>query len=276
MRARTVRFARSWLLLGLLLSIPAFYLAVTAQQSGYGLWGRVLYGLTALLVVLDISVQMQKNGRRFSAWRRWQPYFLDMLIGVGVLLSACRHDVPWQDGEWVLRLVLVAMIFLRLVLLVAGFVAPHRLTQILTLAVLMVVMAGGVFYWLEPNVHSYADGIWLAFTTVSTLGYGDIVPSTPGARVFAVFIVVLGYALFSIVTATIAALFVGEDEKRLERELHADIRALRQEVAALRESLQNQSAPQEHAVAVQPPLSEATASPPSNSPPSNLPPSTSP
>lgn len=254
MRARTVRFARSWLLLGLLLSIPAFYLAVTAQQSGYGIWGRVLYGLTALMVLLDLSAQMQKNGRRFAAWRRWPTYFLEILIGVGAVLSACRHDISWPDTEWVLRLVLVAMIFLRLTLLMAGFVAPHRLSQILALAVLMVVVAGGGFYWLEPNVHSYADGIWLAFTTVSTLGYGDIVPSTSGARVFAVFIVLLGYALFSIVTATIAALFVGEDEKRLERELHADIRALRQEVAALRESLQSQSSvPQEKAVDPAPP-----------------------
>ena len=99
--------------------------------------------------------------------------------------------------------------------------------------------------------------MWLAFTTVSTVGYGDIVPSTPAARVFAVFIVLLGYALFSIVTASIAALFVGEDEKRLERELHADIRALRQEVTALRDDLQRhqQGVPQ-------PPSPPSSTSPP--------------
>lgn len=238
MRAKVPRFARSWLLLALLLSIPAFYLALTALGTNNRNWGRVLYFVVAAIIFWDLSEQTKKGGRRFAGWRTWPAYSLEILIGLGAALSAWRVDDPWSQTEWLLRLGLVAAIFLRLSLLMSTFVAPHRLTPILSLAVLMVVVAGGGFYWLEPNVHSYADGIWLAFTTVSTLGYGDIVPSTPAARVFAVFIVVLGYALFSIVTATIAALFVGEDEKRLERELHADIRALRQEVAALRDDLQ--------------------------------------
>ena len=87
---------------------------------------------------------------------------------------------------------------------------------------------------MEPRVHSYADGVWLAFTTGATVGYGDLVPSTPASRIFAAFIVLLGYALFSVVTASIAALLVGEDEKRLSREMHADLRMLRKEIAALR------------------------------------------
>nr|WP_314860496.1 potassium channel family protein [uncultured Undibacterium sp.] len=88
-----------------------------------------------------------------------------------------------------------------------------------------------------PQVTSYADGVWLAFTTVATVGYGDIVPSTPASKIFAFFIVLLGYAMFSFVTANIAALFVGEEEEIFEQELHNDIRALHQEVAALREEL---------------------------------------
>ena len=75
------------------------------------------------------------------------------------------------------------------------------------------------------------------FTTGATVGYGDLVPSTPASRIFAVFVVLLGYAVFSVVTASIVALFVGEDEKRFEKELHADIRSLRKEVAALRSEL---------------------------------------
>jgi voltage-gated potassium channel len=45
--------------------------------------------------------------------------------------------------------------------------------------------------------------------------------------------------VFSIVTANIAALFVGEEEEIIERELHEDIRALHQEVVALREQLRS-------------------------------------
>ncbi|MBI3283657.1 MAG: two pore domain potassium channel family protein [Burkholderiales bacterium] len=117
------------------------------------------------------------------------------------------------------------------------------MVQMLMLALLMLTSAGAGFYWLEPNVLNYADGVWLAFTTVATVGYGDIVPSTPASKIFAVFIVLFGYAMFSIVTANIAALFVGKEEAVLERELHADIRALAQELAALREELRRRESP---------------------------------
>ena len=81
--------------------------------------------------------------------------------------------------------------------------------------------------------------MWLAFITGATVGYGDLVPSTPASRIFAAFIVLLGYALFSVVTASIAALLVGEDEKRFMRGLHSDMRMLREEIAALRAGLRD-------------------------------------
>ena len=116
---------------------------------------------------------------------------------------------------------------------------PDSGFQLLAIALLMLALSGGGFYWLEPNVHSYADGLWLAFTTGATVGFGDIVPTTPASRIFAGFIVLLGYALFSVVTASISALFVTKDEQRFERELHGDIRALRKEIDALRAELQS-------------------------------------
>jgi voltage-gated potassium channel len=86
---------------------------------------------------------------------------------------------------------------------------------------------------LEPKVETLSDGLWLAFTTAATVGYGDIVPSTHASRTFAVLVVLLGLAVFSLVTASVAAIFVGKEERGIERELMQEIRALRAEVAAL-------------------------------------------
>jgi voltage-gated potassium channel len=228
---------RPWLLLALLLTIPAFYLVLTAFETGYYFFGRALYGLVALILAWDIVLQYRQAHHHWVAYRR-RAHFLDLLIFAAALICVVRVDAAWSPAEWWWRLLYCAVVFVRLTQLLVGFFAPTRLLQILLIGGLMLVLAGAGFLWLEPKVHTFADGMWLAFTTVSTVGYGDIVPSSPAARIFAVFIVLLGYALFSVVTASIAALFIGEDEKRLERELHADIRALRQEVAALREDLQ--------------------------------------
>ncbi len=98
---------------------------------------------------------------------------------------------------------------------------------------------GGVGFWLlEPEVTTLGEGLWLAFTTAATVGYGDIVHSTTASRIFAVLVVLVGLAVLSLVTASVAAVFVGTEEREIEHELMREIRALRQEVAALRQAQQ--------------------------------------
>ena len=105
-----------------------------------------------------------------------------------------------------------------------------------------ILLVGGVgFWWLEPRVHTLGDGLWLAFTTAATVGYGDMVPSTHASRFFAVIVVLLGLAVLSLVTASVAAIFVGKgvhtEERAIERELMHELRAIRKEVAELRSEL---------------------------------------
>ena len=224
--------------IALCLSIPAFYLVLTSTGTLPRTAGYTLYGVVAALVASDILIRRKKQGTsRLNAAR-----VTDIAVLLGALASTLPGQVPWSDSEWLLRLGYCGIVFIRLSTLLAPYVAPHRLTQIVIFALIGLATAGAGFLWLEPQVDTYADGVWLAFTTGATVGYGDLVPSSPASRIFAVFIVLLGYALFSVVTASIAALLVGEDEKRLSREMHADMRLLRKEIAALRAELRKQSA----------------------------------
>ncbi|MFZ6813100.1 potassium channel family protein [Undibacterium sp. Rencai35W] len=226
--------SRPLLMTSLLLSIPAFYLLLIDGNDQSRFIGHALYGAVALIMGVDTYSQWHKYQGRPT---RSGKMLLDTLIIVGCAVSAFSFGDNWNVLEWFLRLGLCAAIVLRIATLVLQRMRPSHLVQMIVLAVLMLTSAGAGFYWLEPSVLTYADGIWLAFSTIATVGYGDIVPSTWASKIFAVFIVLLGYAMFSIVTASIAALFVGEEEAKFERELHADIRSLRHEVAALREEL---------------------------------------
>jgi voltage-gated potassium channel len=119
------------------------------------------------------------------------------------------------------------------------FFTYRRLGYPLALS-LTILLLGGVGFWmLEPKVESLSDGLWLAFTTAATVGYGDLVPSTHSSRAFAVVVVMLGLAVLSLVTASVAAVFVGNEERDIERELMQEIRALRAEVAALHKHQQS-------------------------------------
>ncbi|WP_328823418.1 potassium channel family protein [Undibacterium crateris] len=231
--------SRPLLLAGLMLSIPAFYLLLAGDNELTRTIGHSLYAMVAVLIAVDTWVQWRKN--RFQE-RRSGKLILDVSIVFGCILSSLPSATEWSLVEWLLRLALCAAIMMRIATLVLRHMKPSHLVQVIVLALLLLATAGAGFYWLEPNVHSYANGVWLAFTTIATVGYGDIVPSTPASKIFAVFIVLLGYAMFSIVTANIAALFVEEDEEQLEQELHADIRSLSREVHALRLELRERDA----------------------------------
>jgi voltage-gated potassium channel len=108
----------------------------------------------------------------------------------------------------------------------------------LSLVVVILVMGGVGFWLMDPNVATLQDGLWLAFTTAATVGYGDIVPSTHLSRAFAVVVVLLGLAVLSLVTASLAAIFVensvDEDERQIERDLRREIMGLRHQIEALR------------------------------------------
>ena len=73
----------------------------------------------------------------------------------------------------------------------------------------LILGLGGVGFWLiDPRVHSLHDGLWLAFTTAATVGYGDVVPSNTASRIFSVFVVLLAplVAFFVVLVLTMLAL----------------------------------------------------------------------
>lgn len=62
------------------------------------------------------------------------------------------------------------------------------------------------------------DGVWWAMTTVTTVGYGDIVPQTNGGRVIAIVVMVVGIGFIALLTAAAAERFLrSEQAERREK-----------------------------------------------------------
>lgn len=62
----------------------------------------------------------------------------------------------------------------------------------------------------EPGatIQGVGDGLWWAITTLTTVGYGDIYPSTTEGRFIAVGLMVSGICVLGVISATVAAWFV--------------------------------------------------------------------
>jgi voltage-gated potassium channel len=167
------------------------------------------------------------------------------LLVAGLLLSALLPDGALLDLV-VVRLGTAALIVLRLGESIRPWFWRSDLPRLLGLAIGVLGLCGLGFWWLEPGARTFGDGLWLAFTTAATVGYGDIVPSTPAAKIFSVFVVLMGFAVLSLVTAAIAAMWVRTEERRIEHEiqhdLHRELRQIREELAALRRDAQRRGA----------------------------------
>ena len=83
----------------------------------------------------------------------------------------------------------------------------RRLRTILGALIFFVCIFGYVFYLTEPGVNTFGDGIWWALVTVTTVGYGDITPSTTLGRFVASALMFLGLGLIATVTAIVSAKF---------------------------------------------------------------------
>ena len=58
------------------------------------------------------------------------------------------------------------------------------------------------------TIQSVGDGFWWAITTLTTVGYGDIYPTTTQGRFIAVGLMVSGICVLGVISATVAAWFV--------------------------------------------------------------------
>jgi len=64
------------------------------------------------------------------------------------------------------------------------------------------------------NIRTPGDALWWGLVTITTVGYGDQFPITPGGRLIGVFLLFAGIALFSVLTGFIANAFLTPRRRR--------------------------------------------------------------
>lgn len=76
----------------------------------------------------------------------------------------------------------------------------------------LILIFSVIFYFTEfgknKDITNLFDAVWWAFATVTTVGYGDLVPATPEGRVISIFLMLMGTGLFVAHTALLANIFL--------------------------------------------------------------------
>jgi voltage-gated potassium channel len=103
-----------------------------------------------------------------------------------------------------------------------------------TVALSLALIAAILERLIDPAVGTFGDSLWWAIVTVTTVGYGDIVPETGGGRLVAACLMLAGVSAIPITTSLVVSVFVS----RLQAEARARDEEVRAELVARLERIE--------------------------------------
>jgi voltage-gated potassium channel len=205
---------------------------MAAEIANWTIWAIFAAELVFILVVAP---------RKRAAVRA---HWLDVAVVLvtvplyGELLSSVRSVRLFR----LLRVLRASAVVARALQAERRLTSGNALRFMALATVFLTVIAGAVQSTIDSgDFATFWDGVWWAVVTVTTVGYGDVFPTTVAGRIIGMGVMFLGVAFLAVLTATIASHFVqvdqGEGGDKILETLHrieADMAELRAELAAQR------------------------------------------
>jgi len=176
---------------------------IVVPESG-GLVGVLVGIISWLIFLVDYIVYEQRLVTYTSTW-------LGRFDLVVVVLTAPWYLLPGAHaGSFV--------VILRLARLARVLMASNgakrlleRLGRVGLVALGVLAVCSGIAYHAEhasnPEFATFGDSLWWGIVTLTTVGYGDIVPKTPVGRWAAVCIMLTGVAVIGLLAGSLASFF---------------------------------------------------------------------
>jgi voltage-gated potassium channel len=212
----------------------------------------------AFLIMYSVQVLTRPHGQEarilwLATWLAWSLFVVDYVVRL--ILASNRRQ--WFVHHIFDLLIVAAPVMrplrlLRLVVLIGvlqkaigNAVRGRILIFTISGVVLLIYVASLAILQAERDqpgakIVSFGKAVWWAINTVTTIGVGDLYPTTITGRVIAVMLMIGGITLIGVVTASLASWIVqrvSETDRALQTATAAHIDELRDEIRMLAEEL---------------------------------------
>lgn len=110
-----------------------------------------------------------------------------------------------------------------------------------SVAITLALVAAVLQRLFDPAMDDFADALWWAVVTVTTVGYGDVVPESGAGRLIAGVLMLAGVSAIPITTSLVVSVFVARlqaDERERNAEAREEILARLDRIEAALDSRQ--------------------------------------
>jgi voltage-gated potassium channel len=189
------RWQERLLVAAAILTIPVAIVQHAASDAAVRDTAHVIDFFTWVVFVLILVLRARQSGQ---GWRWTTKHPFDVAVAV---FSLPLFPLPMQllRGLWLFGLLRVHGFARRIF---SGTTIRY------TVIVLVLAVVGGGSLFAELEHTDVFIGVYWAVTTVTTVGYGDISPTTDGGRVLAMVVMIIGVVAVGFLTAAAAERFM--------------------------------------------------------------------
>lgn len=209
MKTQKERLSAGYDIIFSIIALVAVYLAIYDIAIGCTHIQHYIDIMINILFIIDYGIRLLlvKDKKNFF---RSNIFDLIAIIPFNSLFKVFRVFKIFKILR-LLKIVKVTAYFARLYKHVKLFFEINGLKYMVIATVICVIFGGIAIHFAEGM--SITDGLWWSFVTATTVGYGDISPTTIPGRIVATILMIVGIGLIGSLTSTITALFFQRTEQ---------------------------------------------------------------
>ena len=233
-----------WILLDLIFLTSS--LVITLSTKSY--YNLIIFDTclcAVLLIEFFFRFSKAKNKKKF-----FKSNFTEFIAGMpfDLLLFPFLPYAGVLSVLKVLKFIRILILFVQLFEVINVFLKDTYLDEIFGIFLIIIISFTLGLYLFDPSMNSLFDSLWFVLSTLTTVGYGDVLPNSMIGKVISLILLIGGVLIFSAVTGSMASYFNkkllnegSEELNSINEKLDAtqkELKELKEEIANLNKKLE--------------------------------------